>query len=280
MQRGANERGATAIIVAAIVLPIAIMLFAGLLDLSRAPLSRYGLRNALSQAVFDVDQELPLVASNNMIQSALPAANNLDSHIATSGNQDTTLMTSSGMLNGNNAAAIAKAACKAAGRRMNDSYSSMLFMNFSDTPAWAFQFAVVTIDTKNGGYVPYATLQDDSDCFAGTSFSAFFADANIGYAAVLKTFIKGIGKDTDGTEHASWPLQNTYSDAKSEAAGASSLPSAWLVGVGYMQVENMLGTFFSDKPRIINAWYMRPLGAAAGIQGSWYKEPAIAVPIE
>ncbi|MCB0309735.1 MAG: hypothetical protein KDD42_00790 [Bdellovibrionales bacterium] len=276
-RRYSSEQGVSGFIVATIVLPIAFLLLAALLDVVRIPLVQYDLKRILMQSTFAVTEDISNLYALRLNDRALPAGHNFHDYITSSlavppgpcSNLNSNVMNAAA---DRNAKRLSRRACQNAGKAITQDSNSILWQGSGDY-SYAFQFGVVKLNAQLAEdaveivavYPDLSSADTGSECYHGTTFSDFNTKITVDLESVANAFYSDNldGEDWDGVMTSY--LEGNYD---SEDLLSQSFPSYWLVGIGVFEVKNSLTNFTTANSRIMADFFWRPLGRTAGIEST------------
>lgn len=273
LKNNKTSRGATEIIVAAIVLPIVLLLLAATIDLSRLPIAGSRLEDSLAAGAYSVETRYSEDSSTTMLEPSFPAVQNICNYTAAVGSCDISAIASNqGLLTNNLAQALVDKAC-ALGSEQYDlgakSTSATTAGGFTGLiraqVTWAMQYALYTIDA--GGPVAIATSADTCSGNSFTTFSGAGAfTASTAATALSNAFATRRSSDANA---GLWVIPDGCGTSWSSCTmvtGTQRLSPVWLIGVGYAKVKPFIGKGYFGEERVLVDYIIRPLSAPVGIQ--------------
>ena len=282
-----GEKGVTVLIVAAFIIPILVLIFAAILDLSRIPIAKRRLKEVIRDASENAEVKLAEYTNGKYGLDnvySIPAFNFGAEGRYLGDHFDSTRISRmvdleekpDGYFEDNIAALYAKAACEIASEEIKKARKIPLLFTSDEEIIFAFQYAVVSIKdtTKNkvDGYI--ATVGKTSECGSTDEAWKEFYENNGEYDVtdLAELFAAKFGaqaKDTERLGTGLWRVvgsDNLDADTGGLSTGdAHDFDSYWLMSVSYLKVKHM----FKEDPIDIMETATKPYKATVGIEAPW-----------
>lgn len=263
------EHGFTGLVIASIVIPLILMIFAFALDMMRVPLTEFGLRRLLVQSAISAERRAfeTEAGKNALIDPALPAGNNLASKLSSGSGSGVVEPPGGpqGIIDGASAAVLAAAACRSAVDDMSSAASPMFIAGggWADK-RYSFQFAVVRFLADG----TVQAVEDPAECSGGGLTLDDFDWRVISERMRLSFDTAELGGAPRGA--GLWYIEaqgELYSEAAGGIEEGDLLPSVWIVGVGAVEVKHLLGgILFGQESTLVRDYFVRPFNAPAAIE--------------
>ena len=262
MHKLSDERGFVGFVVAAVALPVLVIICVGMFDLIREPLARNAIQSVTKLFAKQLEQGLDASATTGLVDSHMPAGNNLFGMFSVSptpSGASASSITRSGIINATSAADLISVACGIASTKMEEAFTSFV-TNKSGAHNYAFQIGLVKLTYGDTPAVVTLATSDDSEICAGMKFDdSSQGDVVSQVATNLQSYMATAG---GGQGRGGW-----YVDDGSGISATRFLDSYWLVVVGYVKIEPYFRFVFGDTREIVSAAVL-DLGTPAGFESS------------
>ncbi|MBX7143556.1 MAG: hypothetical protein K1X79_03820 [Oligoflexia bacterium] len=265
----ANQHGFTEMLPLAFLLPLAVLLLAGVVDFSRAPTMKERLLTVLEDSAFRAERSVTSDYSVDLMEPIAPAGNILCSYVATDAQGDCSDMsTHSGkqaLMTDSIAQLIVDESCKLMGGL--DQQIHGFFGTWGSDARYAAQFAIMRIsyDATSGelGSADIIATSAD-DCTPNQlSFSDYSADIGVTTESI-KDRIKSFVQDQSPPAGA-WYIENDSALQAYTTTIKPYLSSYWLLGVGYLRVQHLFPKLFGEYAMAAE-YFVRPFNNPAAIE--------------
>lgn len=255
-----SELGFTEIVPFALLLPIALLLFAAVVDFTRIPLVEERMLTSLQRAAYATESALALAEPTEVVDTYMPAGN-VFCGVSGSDCDPSAWTGQHAILTDALASKLVHQACVQALNTFADLEQSFLTLNGLSQDR-AAQFTILKQATDGSLSI---VAKSDDDCLEdGASFSDYSSSEGLD-ASVVRTAMEALLQSfTDSTEL--WPVPNDSGVNGTYVTGApANLPSYWLLGIGYAKVSRLVIDTFGEH-KVIAQYFIRPLNNPAGIQ--------------
>ncbi len=257
-----SERGVVGFIVAAVALPILVVLCVGLFDLVREPLARNAIQSVTKLFAKEIGQGIKAADADAMVDGHVPAGNNifeLFSVAPTPSGASSSTIERSGILNATNALGLINLACSIASVKMEEALTSYV-VNKNGDHNYSFQIGIVKLTFGDSPAATTVAASADDKICAGMKFDDT-GQADL-ISEVSANLLQELQTDGVGEGRGAW-----YVDDGAAFASTNVLPSYWLVVAGYVKIEPYFSSVFGATKEVTSVSVL-DLGIPAGFEST------------